>query len=207
MPVSLSDWLGVLGFTLSLTLAVWAAWEKRTSLRIIDAEMYAIYSEKTGETSVVLTATLENLSAAEVAVTGCVLTVGNLPLPASVRQKLIFGLVEGDEHGMAAAILSTPMPVLLPGKAAARICLQFDHPGRSSCPPSELPCPVVLQSALKARASRDQRPSTDDQSSGTFPAEARLCTTRKAVVVLDFAAQPGDPADGIREARAAKWIE
>lgn len=118
------DCIGVLGFLLSLSLAIHGAWEKRTRIGISDAKIFAIENDKTKTINIVLTCTITNQSSAAVSITGGEMALGDFRAPLDVDQTIILGFQSEGNRAFDVCLSTTQLPIFLPPKASCRCKLQ-----------------------------------------------------------------------------------
>lgn len=97
----LENWLPISISLCSLLVSFfsigWQLWEKHTRLAAKDAVAYAMESAKGDELNVFVTFTLVNQSAASIALTGGILSVGHFSGPVVIDQKMILGTGPHDQ--------------------------------------------------------------------------------------------------------------
>lgn len=170
------DWCGVLGFALSLALAILEYVKQRTKLRIQTAEYYVIQCFQ-DRIVVFLRAYIENRSASSISMSSAVLAVEGLRGEALLGEHVIVGsTLRGAKGSRREELLNTPLPVNLNPFEAAEIRLVFRLPVDETRLPS---LPAWVRSRLEQ--------GSEIVPSDSYPLELDLATSRRPVSLRFFA--------------------
>lgn len=186
---SWSDWCGVLGFILSLALAIFECAKQRTKLRIQTGEYYVIQAFQ-DRIVVFLRAFVENRSFTPISISSATLSVEGLRGEALLGEHVIAGsTLRSAERSHREELLNTPLPVNLNPFEAAEIRLVFRLPVDETRLPS-------LPAWVRSRLEQESGPIPPD----THPLRLDLATSRRPVS-LRFSARVCAARSLIRELR------
>lgn len=167
---SWSDWCGVLGFILSLALAVFECIKQRTKLRIQTAEYYVIQDFQ-DRIVAFLRAFVENRSFAPISISSAALSVEGLRGEALLGEHVIAGsTLRSAVSSHREELLNTPLPVNLNPFEAAEMRLVF-----------RLPVDETLSPSLPAWVRNRLEQGSDTVPPDLCPLKLDLATSRRPV--------------------------
>ena len=164
------DWCGVLGFALSLSLAILEYVKHRTKLRVQTAEYYVIQCFQ-DRIIVFLRVLIENRSASSISISSAELAAEGLRGDALLGEHVVIGSTLRSAKGsLREELLNTPLPVNLNPFEAAEMRIVF-----------HLPVDETRLPSLPAWVCNRLEPESDSVPHDMHPLELTLATSRLPV--------------------------